>query len=379
MNTNNQKLEKKVNLPIFRTFSSPENDKIKSHTFKKYKKPEKAEFHFLMKKNIKFVIRKGQYFQTEKHSHNKKRNSENPNFNDGRWTKDEKRKFLEGISLYGTNWRKVKSLILTRTAIQVRSHAQKFFNKMKKYKDEQLGIDFTKKNICSIKDMIKEVRSINSNYNLIDIFIHLSNKICKKRKFKRANKIYNIRNEAIINKKKFPVNLEDNSNNYNKNNNLNDLNKNSKINPLEATDKKSRLIQNSNMNFIPPNNTIQFNNINFINNNLSLNALDLNNTFLNSNNNYDSFQKALYYIKQLNNIYNDLLSNNYANYYNNINDEFLLSILLENNKIIPLFSALSTINILLRNINMNIAPMIDYQNKDNGLKELNNENDKKSP
>ena len=62
--------------------------------------------------------------------------------------------FLQGISLYGNNWKKIKTLISTRTAKQVRSHAQKFFIKMKFCKDEVLGIDFTLNDICNIKDMI---------------------------------------------------------------------------------------------------------------------------------------------------------------------------------------------------------------------------------
>ena len=67
--------------------------------------------------------------------------------------------------------------------------------------------------------------------------------------------------------------------------------------------------------------------------------------------------------------------NNYINYPNNLNDGFLLSILLDNNKSFPLL-ILSAVNLLLRNKNMNIAPMVDYSSKDNSLKELNNKNEK---
>ena len=37
-----------------------------------------------------------------------------------------------GITLYGKNWKKVEEIVETRTGSQVRSHAQKFFNKIKK-------------------------------------------------------------------------------------------------------------------------------------------------------------------------------------------------------------------------------------------------------
>ena len=44
----------------------------------------------------------------------------------GRWTPKEHRAFLEGVKLYGRNWSKVAELVETRTAVQVRSHAQKY-------------------------------------------------------------------------------------------------------------------------------------------------------------------------------------------------------------------------------------------------------------
>ena len=45
----------------------------------------------------------------------------------GRWTRAEHRKFLEGLKLYGRNWKKISEIIKTRTSTQVRSHAQKHF------------------------------------------------------------------------------------------------------------------------------------------------------------------------------------------------------------------------------------------------------------
>ena len=45
----------------------------------------------------------------------------------GRWTSEEHRLFLEGIMIYGKNWKKIQPLIKTRTLIQIRTHAQKVF------------------------------------------------------------------------------------------------------------------------------------------------------------------------------------------------------------------------------------------------------------
>ena len=42
----------------------------------------------------------------------------------GRWTIDEHEAFVRGLSLYGREWKRVAQIIPTRTAAQVRSHAQ---------------------------------------------------------------------------------------------------------------------------------------------------------------------------------------------------------------------------------------------------------------
>ena len=111
------------------------------------------------KTNIKFLTRKKPYFDIK--STNKKKFLKNSNCNNGRWKKDEHNQFLQGIALYGNNWKKIKSLIRTRTAIQVRSHAQKFFNKAKLFKDDNLGIDFTLNSIHDFNDMLKQIKHIN--------------------------------------------------------------------------------------------------------------------------------------------------------------------------------------------------------------------------
>ena len=47
-----------------------------------------------------------------------------------RWTPDEHRLFLEGIMLYGKDWKKMQPLIKTRSLVQIRTHAQKVFKKI---------------------------------------------------------------------------------------------------------------------------------------------------------------------------------------------------------------------------------------------------------
>ena len=56
----------------------------------------------------------------------------NNEYHSGRWTNEEHDKFIEGILKYGNEWKRVQSIIKTRSSTQARSHAQKFFLRMKK-------------------------------------------------------------------------------------------------------------------------------------------------------------------------------------------------------------------------------------------------------
>jgi len=57
----------------------------------------------------------------------------------GRWTKEEHQKFVEALKLFGKNWKSVEDYIGTRTGAQIRSHAQKFFNRLQR----ELGLENT--------------------------------------------------------------------------------------------------------------------------------------------------------------------------------------------------------------------------------------------
>ncbi len=49
----------------------------------------------------------------------------------GRWSKAEHQIFLDVIEKYGKNWMKVEEKLKGRNLSQVRSHAQKYFAKLK--------------------------------------------------------------------------------------------------------------------------------------------------------------------------------------------------------------------------------------------------------
>lgn len=50
----------------------------------------------------------------------------------GRWTNDEHLLFLKGLEQYGKGWKKIAKLVKTRTVVQIRTHAQKYFQKLPK-------------------------------------------------------------------------------------------------------------------------------------------------------------------------------------------------------------------------------------------------------
>ena len=59
----------------------------------------------------------------------------------GRWTAEEHRLFLQGLEQHGKGWKKIASLIKSRTVVQIRTHAQKYFQKLAKARQngEQVG------------------------------------------------------------------------------------------------------------------------------------------------------------------------------------------------------------------------------------------------
>ena len=62
----------------------------------------------------------------------------------GRWTKEEHEAFLKGLKLYGKEWKKVAAKVKTRTVVQTRTHAQKYFQKLAKAnegKDDVTQVD----------------------------------------------------------------------------------------------------------------------------------------------------------------------------------------------------------------------------------------------
>lgn len=53
----------------------------------------------------------------------------------GRWTHEEHVLFLQGLKVHGKEWKKISKMIPTRSLVQIRSHAQKYFQKLVQAKE----------------------------------------------------------------------------------------------------------------------------------------------------------------------------------------------------------------------------------------------------
>nr|CAD1830645.1 unnamed protein product [Ananas comosus var. bracteatus] len=58
-----------------------------------------------------------------------------------KWTEEEHEKFLEALKLFGRAWRQIQEHIGTKTAVQIRSHAQKFFSKLERESGSEKAIE----------------------------------------------------------------------------------------------------------------------------------------------------------------------------------------------------------------------------------------------
>ena len=308
--------------------------------------------------------------------------------------KGEKRSALHKIQsshdsvISGINWKKIKALIPTKTTSEVKYFAKDFFNKMKSFKDDNLGIDFTSNSINNLKDMLYQIQSeYPSIFGVISILKELSNKNVKIRKFKKIHKKKKKNDE-----KKELNKLEEEKHNYINNNlfsnlntqNLNDNGKN-EINNQNNNNINNNLSNNNkiivfNVNVFG-NNFINYNNNNCIDlllNNLKCNIenlllfeyiSDLNSNSLNeymplNNTNYNIYINYLY---RTNNLLSSITQN-----LNSIS--FIFNIIIYN--LLNQFKSLIDNNWYLINNNdnlqNNIDHLINYINQINQVKYNNN-------
>ena len=162
-----------------------------------------------------------------------KENVTTSKFNKGRWNSEEHKKFIVGILEYGNDWKKVQKLIKTRSSTQARSHAQKFFLRIK----NDLKITEDK----SILLNNKEISERNENFS-IKFFFDLLNNFDKsnlqngQKKKKKKKKLMNILSNCSNVEETISKEEKENHNNKETNKNIN--NNKIIINTLDLSDDK---------------------------------------------------------------------------------------------------------------------------------------------
>ena len=249
-----------------------------------------------------FLKKKLYPFHVKKYDSYIRNQSQSPK--EGRWTLKEHIQYLQALEKFGINWRKMSDLIPSRTTTQIRSHSQKFYKKLKECKDIELGIDFTSRNIKNVNDMITHIKSVNKDYNIVTVFLYLSEKCYPDKNPKKENKLDNININNILTE---TINL----------NNINDesyFNNDIKKNVVNKNINMNQPIINNNFNVAPINN-ILITNINYFNGNNDSDPL----FYSNNSNTSEHINKNM-------SLQNNPLNNNdiFNNFFNNINSKSLL-------------------------------------------------------
>jgi len=202
-------------------------------------------------------------------------------FNSGRWTKEEHNKFIRGLIEFGNDWKKVQKIIKSRSSSQSRSHAQKFFLKLKNsIKSAKIGneqnelFEYIFEENKSILDLNDIKLTEEEKKQLLNIIISSINLFDKN---KKGNKI------VILN--------SENYNNYSYNNYkdkfITKSNNNSFHSDEDEEDLSQEQIKNNNENN-------DYKNIKFINNKRKRSNYENNN----SENNKSNKDKKIFYIKK---------------------------------------------------------------------------------
>jgi SHAQKYF class myb-like DNA-binding protein len=136
-----------------------------------------------------------------------KRKTYSEGYNTGRWCEVEHRRFIEAIFSYGNDWRKVQRHIITRSSAQARSHAQKFFIRLRNKLNFPISIeDLGSSNSLRFEEIFDMLtKYIKNNYNdeemshvadmkknsknLIDMLCYFHKKIQAERKWKYFDQI----------------------------------------------------------------------------------------------------------------------------------------------------------------------------------------------
>ena len=148
--TNNKIITKEQIVPTFSTITPIVPTKIRKFRFKLSFVREPPSSLGIKTKKIKEGMNSNQKAKLRKN------NPINIKYACGRWKEDEHKRFIEAIIKYGNDWKQVQKHVKTRSSTQARSHAQKFFVKIKKAKLLNFKFDPTKASIKLFHELIQD-------------------------------------------------------------------------------------------------------------------------------------------------------------------------------------------------------------------------------
>ena len=146
------------------------------------------------KQPIKFILTKQQtpsvnLLQKKTLSKPSDSSLDSENLNNGRWTKEEQKRFAEAVLKFGNDWKKIQNHISSRNLTQVRSHAQKFLMKLKE--NDFLKNKGIKQNLSWTRIM-KLLMNTLTNDELKDVLFSVEDIGDKKNNNKKLKKIKKI-------------------------------------------------------------------------------------------------------------------------------------------------------------------------------------------
>ena len=116
-------------------------------------------------------------------------NSKEHNYEIGRWKLDEHKRFVEAIIKYGNDWKQVQKCVRTRSSTQARSHAQKFFIKIKKAKLLPFELDLSRNSIKMLHELVMSKKGEEYEKMLQDLIdVAFDRKSCHNRRRKSQSK-----------------------------------------------------------------------------------------------------------------------------------------------------------------------------------------------
>ena len=126
--------------------------------------------------------------------------------NRGKWSQEENRAFVEGILKYGNNWKQIQTDIPTRTWLQIKTHAQKFFLKLQRISIPIVYLNYSYSTVNYFQKMLLSLNKekLDEVITILGQLFNIPHRCHKKTKINNYEKIeYNINESNCKNNETF--------------------------------------------------------------------------------------------------------------------------------------------------------------------------------